>query len=75
MCAQAQAADGSQYEEQEQVIDKLEVFKIKGRDKRGHKILRIIGKSFPGKNNIIIFLILSFCLCLCLMFFWFWFNL
>ncbi|XP_050241634.1 uncharacterized protein LOC126690497 [Quercus robur] len=47
--AQAQAADSSQYEEQEQVIDKVEVFKIKGRDKRGHKILRIIGKSFPGR--------------------------
>ena len=74
MCAQAQAADSSQYEEQEQVIDKVEVFKIKGRDKRGHKILRIIGKSFPGNlvNNVnVIFLILSIfvCVCVCVFFF------
>nr|AFK33556.1 unknown [Lotus japonicus] len=35
--------------EQEELLDKLEVFKIKGRDKQGRKILRIIGKFFPGK--------------------------
>lgn len=34
--------------EQEQLIEKLEIFKIHGRDKRGRKILRIIGKFFPG---------------------------
>lgn len=36
---------------QEELLEKLEVFKIKGRDKRGRKILRIIGKFFPGKKN------------------------
>ncbi|KAI6671560.1 hypothetical protein NL676_006445 [Syzygium grande] len=35
--------------EQEQLIEKLQVFKIKGRDKRGRKILRIIGKFFPAR--------------------------
>ncbi len=34
--------------EQERLIDKLQVFKIQGRDKRGCKLLRIIGKLFPG---------------------------
>lgn len=34
--------------EQERLIEKLEIFKIQGRDKRGRKILRIIGKFFPG---------------------------
>lgn len=36
--------------EQEELLEKLEVFKIKGRDKHGRKILRIIGKFFPGKK-------------------------
>lgn len=31
------------------VIEKLQVFKIQGRDKHGRKVLRIIGKYFPGK--------------------------
>ncbi|KFK30204.1 hypothetical protein AALP_AA7G231700 [Arabis alpina] len=35
--------------EQEQLIEKLEIFKIHGRDKHGRKILRIIGKSFPAR--------------------------
>ncbi|XP_010266934.1 PREDICTED: protein GDAP2 homolog [Nelumbo nucifera] len=35
--------------EQEQFIDKLEIFKIQGRDKRGRKVLRIIGKFFPAR--------------------------
>ncbi|XP_024032865.1 ganglioside-induced differentiation-associated protein 2 [Morus notabilis] len=35
--------------EQEQLIEKLEVFKIKGKDKRGRKILRIVGKFFPAR--------------------------
>ena len=35
--------------EQEQLLEKLDVFKIKGRDKQGRKILRIIGKSFPAR--------------------------
>lgn len=30
-------------------MDKLEVFKIQGRDKRGRKVLRIIGKLFPAR--------------------------
>lgn len=36
--------------EQEQLIEKLEIFQIKGRDKRNRKILRIIGKFFSGNN-------------------------
>ncbi|MFS7947647.1 putative CRAL-TRIO lipid binding domain-containing protein [Helianthus anomalus] len=36
--------------EQEKEIKKLNVFKIKGRDKHGRKILRIIGKYFPAKE-------------------------
>ncbi|KAF4373815.1 hypothetical protein F8388_007721 [Cannabis sativa] len=35
--------------EQEQLLEKLEVFKIKGKDKQGRKILRIIGKFFPAR--------------------------
>ncbi|KAA8547561.1 hypothetical protein F0562_003990 [Nyssa sinensis] len=34
---------------QQHIIDKLDVFKIQGRDKRGHNILRIIGKFFPAR--------------------------
>ncbi|KAF7829018.1 ganglioside-induced differentiation-associated protein 2-like [Senna tora] len=37
--------------EQEELLDKLEVFKIKGKDKQGRKILRIIGKFFPDVLN------------------------
>ncbi|XP_071702667.1 uncharacterized protein [Rutidosis leptorrhynchoides] len=36
--------------DQEQFIDKLNLFKIKGRDKHGRKILRIIGKYFPARS-------------------------
>lgn len=36
--------------EQEELIDRLEIFKIHGRDKQGRKILRIIGKFFPGNK-------------------------
>ncbi|KAI3808375.1 hypothetical protein L1987_24324 [Smallanthus sonchifolius] len=36
--------------EQIKQIHKLNLFKIKGRDKRGHKIVRIIGKHFPAKS-------------------------
>lgn len=31
------------------LVDKLEVFKIQGRDKLGRKVLRIIGKFFPAR--------------------------
>lgn len=41
--------------EQEQLIEKLEIFKIHGRDKRGRKILRIIGKFFPGTLFCVLF--------------------
>ncbi|RVX16591.1 Protein GDAP2-like [Vitis vinifera] len=44
MCAQASPS------EQEQLIEKLEIFKIRGRDKGGRKILRIIGKYFPART-------------------------
>ncbi|KVI08759.1 ganglioside-induced differentiation-associated protein 2 [Cynara cardunculus var. scolymus] len=36
--------------EQIKLIDKFNLFKIKGRDKRGRKILRIIGKHFPARS-------------------------
>ena len=36
---------------QEHLIDKLQVFKIHGRDKRGRKVLCIIGKLFPGNKK------------------------
>ncbi|KAJ4841627.1 hypothetical protein Tsubulata_004925 [Turnera subulata] len=35
--------------EQVQLVEKLEIFKIHGRDKNGRKILRIIGKFFPAR--------------------------
>ncbi|KAL3720600.1 hypothetical protein ACJRO7_005420 [Eucalyptus globulus] len=35
--------------EQEQLIEKLQIFKINGQDKRGRKILRIVGKFFPAR--------------------------
>ncbi|KAL3840163.1 hypothetical protein ACJIZ3_024754 [Penstemon smallii] len=35
--------------EQEKLIQKLEIFKIQGRDKRGHPVFRIIGKLFPAR--------------------------
>lgn len=31
-------------------LEKLDVFKIKGRDKQGRRILRITGKFFPARN-------------------------
>lgn len=34
--------------EQEHLLEKLQVFKVQGRDKRGRKVLRVIGKFFPG---------------------------
>lgn len=37
--------------DQEHLIDKLQVFKIHGRDKRGRKVLCIIGKLFPGNKK------------------------
>ncbi|KAF2312471.1 hypothetical protein GH714_034792 [Hevea brasiliensis] len=35
--------------DQEQLIEKLGIFKIHGRDKHGRKVLRIIGKFFPAR--------------------------
>ncbi|KAB5568080.1 hypothetical protein DKX38_001873 [Salix brachista] len=35
--------------EQENLLEKLGVFKIKGRDKHGRKVLLIIGKLFPAR--------------------------
>uniref|UniRef100_A0A7N0R9U9 CRAL-TRIO domain-containing protein n=1 Tax=Kalanchoe fedtschenkoi TaxID=63787 RepID=A0A7N0R9U9_KALFE len=35
--------------DQDQLLEKLQVFKIQGRDKRGRKILRIVGKFFPAR--------------------------
>ncbi|KAH7849721.1 hypothetical protein Vadar_022118 [Vaccinium darrowii] len=36
--------------EQEKLLEKLGMFKIQGRDKRGRKLLCIIGKLFPAKH-------------------------
>jgi len=48
--------------EQEELLEKSQVFKIKGRDKHGRKILRIIGKFFPGKKYFSFFFFLcDFC--------------
>ncbi|CAN6563432.1 unnamed protein product [Malus baccata var. baccata] len=35
--------------EQQELIEKLDIFKIKGRDKRGRTVLRIMGKFFPAR--------------------------
>ncbi|XVF59860.1 hypothetical protein PTKIN_Ptkin07bG0309600 [Pterospermum kingtungense] len=35
--------------DQQQLLHRLDIFKIHGKDKRGHKILRIIGKFFPAR--------------------------
>lgn len=39
-------------EDQELLLDKLQVFKIQGRDKHGRSVLRVIGKNFPGVDKI-----------------------
>ncbi|GFY87800.1 SEC14 cytosolic factor family protein [Actinidia rufa] len=36
-------------ESDQELIEKLEIFKLQGRDKRGRKILRIVGKFFPAR--------------------------
>lgn len=41
--------------EQLQLLHKLNVFRIHGRDKRGRKILTILAKFFPGMIIIYIF--------------------
>ncbi|PKA60119.1 hypothetical protein AXF42_Ash009803 [Apostasia shenzhenica] len=33
----------------EQIVENLEALKVQGRDKRGRKILRIVGKFFPAR--------------------------
>lgn len=38
-------------------LEKLDVFKIKGKDKQGRRILRIIGKFFPGFWFLSLFLL------------------
>lgn len=35
--------------DQQHLLDKLQLFKIQGRDKRGRKVLRVIGKLFPAR--------------------------
>lgn len=35
--------------EQQQLVEKFQVFTIQGRDKHERPLLRIIGKYFPGK--------------------------
>ena len=37
--------------DQENLLEKLGIFKIQGRDKVGRKVLLITGKLFPGKDN------------------------
>lgn len=38
--------------EQEKLIDKLNIFKIQGQDKRGNKLVIVAGNLFPGKIKI-----------------------
>ncbi|KAK4774080.1 hypothetical protein SAY87_029099 [Trapa incisa] len=38
--------------EKQDLIEKSEAFRIRGRDKRGRKILRIVGKFFSGRFEI-----------------------
>jgi hypothetical protein len=41
-------------------LDDLQVLKVEGKDKAGRRILRIVGKHFPGKNNTVVcFMMLS----------------
>ncbi|XVE69655.1 hypothetical protein DITRI_Ditri10aG0007900 [Diplodiscus trichospermus] len=35
--------------DQENLLEKLDVFKVKGRDKRGRKVLLVTGKNFPAR--------------------------
>ena len=44
------STDSSSSMNQQQLLDKLKVFKIQGRDKRGHIILRILAKFFPARD-------------------------
>ena len=60
--------------EQEELLEKSQVFKIKGRDKHGRKILRIIGKFFPGKKYFSFFFFrfyVIFVICYWFRFCWF----
>ncbi|KAK6922539.1 CRAL-TRIO lipid binding domain [Dillenia turbinata] len=43
------SANELHFDQQQQLMETLEVFKVQGRDKRGRTILRIIGKFFPAK--------------------------
>jgi len=36
--------------DQHHLIEKLQIFKIQGRDKRGRKVLRVIGNLFPARH-------------------------
>ncbi|KAM1387807.1 hypothetical protein ACFX2I_016004 [Malus domestica] len=36
--------------DQQHLLEKLQVFKIQGRDKHGRKVLRIVGKFFPARS-------------------------
>lgn len=42
----------SEFTEAMELIQKLRIFQIRGRDKRGRKIFRIIGKFFLGNNLV-----------------------
>ncbi|KAK9165019.1 hypothetical protein Scep_000210 [Stephania cephalantha] len=42
------AADDSP-DQHQKLIDKLQIFKVRGRDKRGHKILLVVGKFLPAR--------------------------
>ncbi|CAI0435025.1 unnamed protein product [Linum tenue] len=39
------------FPDQISLLDKLQLFRVQGRDKRGNKVLRVIGKYLPGKVN------------------------
>ena len=42
-------ADAVEEDTQFRLLDELEAFKLSGRDKSGRRILRVVGKFFPGK--------------------------
>lgn len=42
----------SEFTEAMELIQKLRIFQIRGRDKRGRQIFRIIGKFFLGNNLV-----------------------
>ncbi|KAK9129344.1 hypothetical protein Sjap_009831 [Stephania japonica] len=43
------ASSDSPDDHHQKLIDKLQIFQVRGRDKRGHKILLVVGKFLPAR--------------------------